>query len=163
MKLNLVITIVLSLSAGITVNGAKEEQNFDRSGFYAALASESLDTINAELASIAKLSLSTKEAFEGTLLIRKAGLVFNPGSKLSLFKSGHKKLDNAIVKESSNAELRFLRLMIQENVPRILNYRKEIDEDSKVVRSSFKSLPAVVQKEIVNYSKTSKVLNPGFF
>ena len=161
MKLNLVITISLALS-GI-ISGAKGKQHFDRSSFYAALASESVDTINAELKSIVKSSITAREAFEGTLLIKKAGLVFNPVSKLSLFKSGHNKLDNAITKESNNAELRFLRLMIQENVPRILNYRNQIDEDSKIVRSSFKSLPLVVQKVIVDYSKTSKVLNPAFF
>ncbi len=161
MKLKFVTTIFLVIS-GIIVNGASEKQTFDRAGFYAALASQSLDSVNAGLEAVSKSSISTKEAFEGSLLMKKAGLVQNVRSKYNLFKSGHKKLDDVIARDSKNAELRFLRLMIQENSPRILNYRDEIGEDNKIIQSAYKSLPPAVQKAVVDYSKKSKVLKPAF-
>jgi hypothetical protein len=80
-----------------------------------------------------------------------------------MFRSGLKKLEKSIAEESGNAELRFLRLMIQENAPGILNYRNEIEEDSKMVRSAYKKLPKVVQQAVSDYSKKSKVLKPEYF
>lgn len=162
MKLKFVITVFLVVS-GIIVHSANGKQNFDRPGFYAALASQSLDSVNAGLEAVSKSSISNKEAFEGSLLMKKAGLVPNVGSKYKLFKTGHLKLDDVIARDNKNAEIRFLRLMVQENAPWILNYRKQIDEDSKIIQSSFKSLPPVVQKVVVGYSKKSKVLKPAFF
>ena len=152
---------MILLVSGIIVNGAKDKQHFDRSAYYIVLASENLDSVNAELVVISKLSLSNKDAFEGTLLMRKAGLVLNPVNKLSLFKSGRRKLESAINLENKNAELRFLRLMIQENLPVILGYKKHIDEDNKLIHSAYQSLPPLVQKVIAEYSKKSKVLKPG--
>jgi len=160
MKLNFIISIILLVSA-VIVNGANDEQHFDRLAYYNVLASESLDSVNAELGVISKSSFSNKDAFEGTLLMRKAGLVLNPVNKLSLFKSGRRKLESAINLENKNAELRFLRLMIQENLPVILGYRKHIEEDNKLIHSAYQSLPTLVQKVIAEYSKKSKVLKPG--
>ena len=160
MKTNFVITMCLVV-VGIVVNGANGKQNFDRTDFYAAMSSNNLDSVNNQLAVIEKSSFGNKEAFEGTLLMKKAGIVPNPANKLSLFKSGHKKLEEAITKENTNAELRFLRLMIQEHAPKILGYKKQIAEDNKMIHSGYKSLPPVVQKAIADYSKKSKVLKPA--
>ena len=152
---------MLLVVSGVIAHSANSVQSFDRSGFYAALASESLDSVNAVLETLSKSSLSNKEAFEGTLLMKKAGLVPNMGSKWGLFKTGRNKLENAITKENNNAELRFLRLMIQENIPGILGYKKHLEEDNKLIHSSFKSLPPAVQKVVAEYSKKSKVLKPA--
>jgi len=159
MKVNLIATMLLV--SGLFVHSLKG-QTIDRSDFYAAVGSDNLDVVNAQLEEVAKSTVKNREAFEGTLMMIKAGLVFNPASKLNLFRSGHKKLDKAISKENDNAELRFLRLMIQENAPGILNYRSQIDEDSKLIMSGYKNLPAVVQKVIADYSKKSKVLKSAF-
>jgi hypothetical protein len=70
-------------------------------------------------------------------------------------------LEAAIKKDSLNAELRFLRLMIQENAPGMLGYKSDIEKDSAYIRKSFKTLPEVVQQAFLNYSKKSKVLKPA--
>jgi len=145
------------------VFGQKNKKDVNKSEFYAAMASESLDSINALLDIISKSSINNKDAFEGVLLMKKAGLTSGDGKKINLFKSGNKKLENSISKDSTNVEFRFLRLMIQEHVPGILNYKSKIDDDSQLIRSSYKSLPPVVQKAVVDYTKKSKVLKPEFF
>ncbi|MCH5715884.1 hypothetical protein [Niabella hibiscisoli] len=49
--------------------------------------------------------------------------------------------------------------MIQENAPKIVGYNKNITDDAKLVKASLKSLPEVVQKAVLSYSKTSKALS----
>jgi hypothetical protein len=104
------------------------------------------------------MSLVEKEAYEGALLMKKAGLVANAKEKLSLFKSGRSKLESAISKNTDNTEYRFLRVVIQEHAPRIVKYKNELEEDAKLIRNNFKNLSAFLQQVINDYSKKSTVL-----
>ncbi|MES2732806.1 MAG: hypothetical protein V4714_13715 [Bacteroidota bacterium] len=135
------------------------QQKFDKSAFYKALASDDIDQITAQIDLLEKHASPEKTAYEGALLMRKAGLVKNVSNKLSLFKSGRLKLEKAISEDTTNTEFRFLRLLIQENAPAILHYRSDLKTDSQHIKASFKSLPTVVQRVISAYSKKSKVLH----
>lgn len=53
----------------------------------------------------------------------------NPLTKLRTFNEGRALLDTAIVLDPQSVELRFLRLSIQVNVPRILGYSGQVTED----------------------------------
>ncbi|WP_340074474.1 hypothetical protein [Leptobacterium sp. I13] len=55
--------------------------------------------------------------------------VFFPTAKLNHFKRGKLKIEKAISMDSGNIELRYLRLLVQLNVPPILGYHKNISED----------------------------------
>ena len=90
-------------------------------------------------------------------------MVKKAGDKLSLFKSGHKLLDGAIKKDESNAELRFLRLMVQEHSPGMLHYKGDLDKDSVLIKEKFSELHPGARKAIIQYSKTSKILKPSDF
>ncbi|MFN8242450.1 MAG: hypothetical protein U0X40_00240 [Ferruginibacter sp.] len=136
---------------------------FDKSSFYAAMASSSLEEIDAQLAAIKSAGIPEKEAYEGALLMKKSGIVTKAKDKLSLFKSGRAKLEASIAKDKDNTEFRFLRLIIQEHAPKIVNYRSELEADSKLIRNNYKTLPAVVQQAIADYSKKSSVLKPSYF
>jgi hypothetical protein len=92
--------------------------------------------------------------------MKKAGLVAKAGEKISLFKAGRVKLEAAIKKDKGNAEFSFLRLIIQEHAPKIVEYRDNIDTDVSTIRSNFKTLAPVVQRAINDYTKKSKVLKP---
>ncbi|HEX2683287.1 MAG TPA: hypothetical protein VHL77_05120, partial [Ferruginibacter sp.] len=96
---------------------------FDRSAFYSALAADDLESVNNQLAIVRSASINEKEAYEGALLMKKAGLVSKAKEKLSLFKAGRLKLEASIKKENGNAEFSFLRLIIQEHAPKAVNYR----------------------------------------
>jgi hypothetical protein len=159
MRLKIVVSILFIIHNFIVVNA----QHFDKSLFYKAIALEDVDRVDEQLNILKSSSITGKEAFEGTLLMKKAGLVHNPKKKLSLFKSGHQDLEKAINKDRDNAEFRFLRLLIQENAPGILNYNDDLKKDSEYIRKSFKSLSPVVQDAIRDYSKKSKILNPSDF
>ena len=151
---------LLLLFSIITVQGNSQKTGFDRSAFYDAMASDNLQEINTQLAIISTSSINEKEAYEGALLMKKAGLVTKAKEKLSLFKAGRLKLEASIKKNSNNTEFVFLRLIIQEHAPKMVKYNADIEKDSLQIRANYKSLPPVVQQAITDYSKKSKVLKP---
>lgn len=130
----------------------------DKSAFYNAMASDNIDDINNQLTIIKASPVNDREAFEGALLMKKAGLVAKAKDKLSLFKEGRKKLEASIKKDNDNTEYCFLRLIIQEHAPKALNYKDDIDHDSKLIRTNYKNLHPAVQQAIADYSKKSKAL-----
>ena len=150
------------LLAMIAMTGIAQAQDkdtkFDKSAFYKAMASEERKAVDNQLNLLKTADVPGKRAYVGALTMKKAGLVKGPSKKLGLFKDGHKQLEDAIQKDTSNAEYRFLRLMIQEHAPGILGYKKEIEKDSQYIRKSYKTLPQNVQQAVVDYSKKSKVL-----
>lgn len=157
MKHRIIFSLLL-LSLFFVSSGAAAGQTFDKSAYYAALSSDNLDEINEQLAVLKTANFSDKDAYEGTLQMKKAGLVGNTKEKLSLFKSGRSKLEASISRDAENAEYRFLRLIIQEHAPKIVKYKSNIEEDSRIVQSNFKTLPSALQQVIKDYSKKSKVL-----
>jgi hypothetical protein len=142
---------------------ANAQQSFDKASFYSSIQSQNINDIDAQLKIVDASSIPEKNAYSGALLMRKAGLAKGPSNKLSLFKAGHKKLEESIEKDSSNAEFRFLRLIIQENAPGILGYKNDREKDRDFIKKTYKDLPEVVQKAISNYSKQSKILKPADF
>jgi len=157
MKFNALL-LLLIFSAGTFAQGMSNTHAFEKSGFYAAMASESLNEINSQLTVLKAQSFPEKQAYEGALLMKKAGIVNGAKEKISLFKSGRSKLEASIGKESNNVEYRFLRLMIQEHAPKIVKYRSNVEEDSKIILSNFKNLSPTLQQVITDYSKNSTAL-----
>jgi hypothetical protein len=155
-KLRLISVVLMMIPWVITQ--ARSFQGFDKNRYYGVIANDNIDAINIELEVIKNSSAVDKEAYEGALLMKKAGLVKGQ-ERLRLFKSGHLKLETSIKKDNNNAELRFLRVIIQEHAPKIVNYRGNLEKDTQVIQSSFKSLSPVVQRAIVDYSKKSKVIS----
>jgi hypothetical protein len=151
---------LLLLFSVVTVKANIKTAAFDKSAFYNAIASDNMETLNSQLAIIKASSINEKEAYEGALLMKKAGLVAKAKEKLSLFKAGRIKLEAAINKNKENAEFSFLRLIIQEHAPKIVDYNNNIKSDIAAIRSNYKTLPPVVQQAISDYSKKSKFLKP---
>ena len=150
---------LLILFSVITVKGNTQKTVFDKSAFYSALAANNLDAVNAQLSIIKTASITEKDAYEGALLMKKAGMITKAKEKLSLFKAGRLKLEASIKKDKGNAEFNFLRLIIQEHAPKLVDYRNDLANDISAIRSNYKTLPPVVQQAISDYSKKSKVLN----
>jgi hypothetical protein len=131
---------------------------FDRRAFYKAMEWEQVGLVNDQLNQLQTISLTGKDAFEGALIMKKAGFSGSAEKKLGLFKSGRKKLEAAIKEDSSNVEFRFLRLMVQEHAPGILGYKGALQMDGDYIRKSYKTLPLEVQQAILDYNKKSKIL-----
>ena len=156
MKIGLIFISFVLLST--TGKGMREWQGFDKGGYYTVMASGNIAAVDSILSLLQQGTLKEREAYEGALLMRKAGLLRRPKEKLSVFRSGARELETALAKDSSNGEYHFLRLIIQENAPGVVHYNKEVEKDSQYVYRSFRFLSPVVQKAILDYSKHSKKL-----
>jgi hypothetical protein len=158
MKRHVLFTLLYVLS-GSPAPATPMFQLFDKAGFYSAMASGSLKEINAELSVVGASTVKEKEAYEGALLMRKAGLLARPKEKLATFKSGYIKMESSMERDSGNIEYHFLRLMIQEHAPRVVHYDKDQEKDSQDIMRSFPTLSPVLQKAILNYCPHSKLLH----
>ncbi|MBK8608386.1 MAG: hypothetical protein IPL84_00015 [Chitinophagaceae bacterium] len=130
---------LLLLFAVLTVKGNSQQAGFDKSAFYQAMAANDIVLVNAQLGVLKLAVISEKEAYEGALLMKKAGLVSKAKEKLSLFKVGRAKLEASIKKNTGNIEFCFLRLIIQEHAPKAVNYRNDLDNDVSAIQSNFKN------------------------
>ena len=158
MKRRVFFTLLVILSGSAAPAGVPF-QTFDKSGFYAVMASGKLGDIDAELSVLATSPVKEKDAYEGALMMRKAGLLSRPKEKLTTFKTGAVRLETSLAKDSGNAEYHFLRLMIQEHAPRIVHYDKDRERDSQQIIRSFPTLSPGLQKAILNYCPHSKLLH----
>ncbi len=139
----LIIYIVLALS-------------FSKEEYFKVISSKELSTVNTMLTQLEKEKEgSDKKAYKGALLMKKAGFQKSPKEKLEVFKQGRAQLETAIGANSKNTEYRFLRLIIQENAPKILKYQGNIMEDVKWIKSHYSLVHADVKNAIVSYSKKS--------
>src|ERR1700761_5589228 len=123
MKLLLLLIVSVALFHQTKAN---TNQSFDKQEYYRILKTGNINEIDDEIDMIEKSNLASKDAFEGTLLMKKADLVKKPKDKLDLFKSGRIKLETEISKNNSNTEFRFLRLIIEEHAPKVVKYRANI-------------------------------------
>lgn len=77
-----------------------------------------------------KKSDSTEiQAYVISLEMKQAEYKVLPWQKLNTFSKGKAKLEQLIKKEPKNANLRYVRLVIQEQLPKMLNYNSDIEND----------------------------------
>jgi hypothetical protein len=142
----------------LSVTDCQLNSDLNRTAFYKAMESNDQTLVDDQISELNLTSSNLKNAFLGAMIMKRAGIGGNPLYKLWLFKKGHELLEDAIKKDPSNTEFRFLRLMIQENAPRFLGYNDSEERDSKYIRIAYESLPENLQKAISDYNKISKVL-----
>ncbi len=84
----------------------------------------------------ADVQSSTVKAYQGAAKAMMADRVSSPFAKYSYFTEGTELLEEAIQADPSNAELRYLRLLIQTNCPSFLGYSENIETDfERIMRS----------------------------
>src|SRR5271168_1276799 len=74
---------LLILLSGLAVRARPVFQGFDRARVYAVLASGNIEGIDSALAVLQVMSIKEKDAYEGALRMKKAGLLARPKDKLA--------------------------------------------------------------------------------
>ena len=106
---------------------------------YGANASHSRAMVHDSWASKAKLEIAIDSlekrndalslAYLGMCESMMASHVSWPGTKLDYFNEGKKKIESACLKNFWNAEIRYIRLMVQLNAPSFLGYNSNVETD----------------------------------
>lgn len=93
-----------------------------------------------------------------TMLMAKS--TANPFSKMEYFKTGKKLLEDAISHNKNDIELRFLRFAIQDNLPAMLGYNENLEEDKSYIMKYLPMLDKLeLRKAIAKYLVKSERTN----
>lgn len=82
----------------------------------------------------------TIKAYQAAATCMMANYVIKPFSKLKYFNEGKQELE-ILIEEEKTVENIYLRLLIQLNVPRILNYHKDIETDINFLERNMVNAP----------------------
>lgn len=153
-----ILRLIIPLALLFSLTGAGNDMSLR---FYAVIAGNSVEQIDNLLDEIEISGDAWKDAniYKGALYARKAGLVKTPAERLELFKKGRLLIEQEISRDPSNAEYRFIRLIIQEHAPKAVRYQNNITEDAELVISKFDLLSNELKTEVIKYSRTSQFLS----
>ncbi|MCF8450906.1 MAG: hypothetical protein K9G49_13620 [Taibaiella sp.] len=107
------------------------------------------------------LQIATLQGYNAVASIMMCNHVLNPYSRLKYFYNGRSKLEKAISTNPKSVELRYLRFAVQCNVPGILNYNGQINEDRAILLTYLlakenKTADPDLYNRIGNYMMSSK-------
>ncbi len=134
--------------------------SFSKSECIKVLQGKDAKAIQKQITAIEQSPVSSdRTAYLGALTMKSASLKVTPKDKLEVFKKGKDLLEKAITANKKNTEYRFLRLMIQENAPKILKYSSNINEDVTWIKEHYSKCSAEIIQAIKNYAAQSVVLD----
>lgn len=153
MKRLLILTFVL---VGLTsiMNAA-----LDRKSFFKSISTEDQSTLKAEREKLSKLADSDdKRAFLATIIMKESQFMPTVKGKWDKFVLGKNALEKEIKANANNAEYRFLRLLIQENAPKVVRYSGNVSQDAQFIAKNLSTINAITKKTIQDYAKKSPAL-----
>ncbi|HEU0135738.1 MAG TPA: hypothetical protein VFQ50_00455 [Flavobacterium sp.] len=131
-----------------------------RKQYTSASETASKSELFAELLSpIAKSDSKTLVAYKGASTALKAKYARSKELKKSSFVEGVALLEYALKSEPNNVEIRLIRLSIQENTPKIMNYKKNLAEDKAFIIHNFSTQTPALQAYVRTYVKRSEVFS----
>ena len=148
MMLKQITTLVLFFWIGISCYAQNPDFERIRTNYRLAVLDKKvcLEMIR-ELSASPRNSL--QQGYLGAFQMIWAVHVFNPISKLRTFNRGKKKIDEAVMADPDNVEIRIIRLSIQTKSPSFLGYRDNIDEDKKIIQANHKSITSTVLRAVM--------------
>ncbi len=94
------------------------------------------------------------QAYKGASSVLQARYVTDQKTKKKLVVEGIRVLEGAIKDNSINIEMRLIRLIIQENTPKVLKYKMNMDADKQMILANFASQSREVKGMIKRYATT---------
>jgi len=97
---------------------------------------ESLDEANEFINELEVDNSSEAKGYLAAMILMKSRFVKGPFSKFKYFKQGKKQLDQNISENLSIVEIRYIRFLMQKQIPDFLGYNKNIEEDFKIISNN---------------------------
>lgn len=117
---------------------------------------ETLEDVDQFLQHYSQSKCESVEPYLAACIMKQAEYVWQPHRKLTFFKEGKNRLEKFIQQYPDNLEARYLRIIIQLTIPRILGYSSDWESDYAYLRQSIddSDLPvtyrALILKNIEN-------------
>ncbi|MBW8522389.1 hypothetical protein K0U91_07875 [Chryseobacterium chendengshani] len=97
-------------------------------------------------------------AYKAAAEILEAKVTTEKNKRKSFVKSGVTHLESVIKNNPSNAELRVIRMSVQENIPKIVGYSKNLKEDKAFILSNYSKQNAALKTYIKKFAMQSKTM-----
>ena len=110
----------------------------------------------SKLNEVSKEDNKTLVAYKGASLAIISKLEKKVSDKSKKFKEGSSLIEYAVANEPNSIEIRMIRLSVQENVPKIVNYRGNKKEDKKFLLDHYKEQTGVLKTYIGDFISQSK-------
>ncbi len=117
------------------------------------------DQLDAYIEYLEKLNCILAEPYLASSIMQKAEHSFMPTKKLKYFNLGKKMLEDFIQKNPKNFEAKYVRAMVQSEIPSFLGYNNAMKEDIDFIQKNinFSDLPTTYQEIILkNINSISK-------
>jgi hypothetical protein len=124
-----------------------------------AKSEENANAFNQKLADVAETDANkTLVAYKGAAetLLSKFGNTL--GKKTKHMKAGAHLIDAAVAADADNIEIRMIRLSVQESVPKIVGYKKNIKEDKAFIVANY-AKSGNLKEYIKNFIQRSKTFS----
>ncbi|MDO4880929.1 MAG: hypothetical protein Q3983_06585 [Capnocytophaga sp.] len=125
-----------------------------RSAFIVAASSKENAKKFYELMNENKQNNSINQAYLGAseiIFVR-----FFPDRRTNYLRRGKQNIEEAISENPNSLEIRLIRLSVQENLPKVVPYRKNIEEDKKMLIENYAQQSTELQQYIKGYVQKSK-------
>ncbi len=97
----------------------------------------------------------------GMSFMLKAKYAWLPNYKMEYFTKGKNFLESAISKDPNNIELKFMRFCVQNDTPRFLSYKMNLEKDKNFLIKSFPSIKDKdLKQKIASYMLEKKIELP---
>jgi hypothetical protein len=110
----------------------------------------------AKLNEVSKEDNKTLVAYKGASLAILSKLEKKVSDKSKKFKEGSSLIEYAVANEPNSIEIRMIRLSVQENVPKIVNYRGNKKDDKKFLLDHYKEQTVALKDYIGDFISQSK-------
>jgi len=100
-------------------------------------------------------------AYKAASQILEAKVTTEKNKRKTFVKSGATSLENVIKNNPNNAELRLIRMSVQENIPKIVGYNKNLKEDKTFILNNYSKQTAVLKTYIKKFAMQSKTMTPA--
>lgn len=95
-------------------------------------------------------------AYKGASITISAKFKKKVSDKIKAFKEGTKLIELAVSSEPNSIEIRLIRLSVQENIPAIVKYKKNISEDKIFILKLYKEQSTSLKEYLKSYILQSK-------
>ncbi|TRX31245.1 hypothetical protein FNW52_18695 [Flavobacterium sp. ZT3R18] len=109
-----------------------------------------------KLAAFSKEDNKTLVAYKGASLAIVSKLEKKISNRSKKFKEGASLIEYAVANEPNNIEIRLVRLSVQENVPKIVNYRGNKKEDATFLLDHYKEQTGALKVYVGKFIEQSK-------
>jgi hypothetical protein len=97
--------------------------------------------------------------YKGALTMMMAEFPWNPVVRYTTFTKGKEMLEQAILADSTNIELIYIRFTVQSNIPAFLNYSSNIPDDKTFLLAHLDAITdADLKQRIVRFLRSSEKL-----